>query len=286
MYEGVDVSVIIPAYRAATHIRRALEGVAAQTVAPGEVVVVDDGSDDGTFAATEACRDLLAPLPLKLIRQDNAGAGAARNRAIAEATGAVLAFLDADDEWLPTKLERSLYHMNAGNHVLVAHNGWIVEGAREMLNDCATRFNEPRDPYVTLYRKGYIDTCTVLARTDAVRAVGGFDVTLPNAQDFELWLNVLKEPGTPFLVFDEPLSRYHITPGSIMSNTQRRLSCTLEVARRYVPALKKRGAVLSHLLFRVLAVHLEALAAYRARGEYLAALGTLLRLPWRLIRAR
>ena len=77
-----DVSVIVPAYRAAGTIGRALAGVAAQTVRPRQVIVVDDGSDDGTLAATEACRQTLGEIDLIALQQPNRGAGAARNRAV------------------------------------------------------------------------------------------------------------------------------------------------------------------------------------------------------------
>jgi teichuronic acid biosynthesis glycosyltransferase TuaG len=114
-----DVSVIIPAYRAAETIGRALRSVAGQTVTPREIVIVDDGSDDDTAKVARRYADLLAPSALRVVTQPNLGAGAARNRALAEATQPLVAFLDADDEWLPEKLERSVNEMNAGDYVLV-----------------------------------------------------------------------------------------------------------------------------------------------------------------------
>lgn len=286
-YTGADVSVVIPAWRAAATIRRALASIGAQTVPPGEVIVVDDGSTDGTVEAAEASAALLRGVPLTVRRQKNAGAGAARNRAIEAARGRLLAFLDADDEWLPAKLERSLERLNATGAVLVAHDGWIVdaEGAAT-LNETARRFTEGIDPFVGLYRKGYIDTCSVVARRDAVLAAGGFDETLPNAQDFELWLALLKAPGTRFTVFAEPLVRYHRQPGSIMSHTGRRLACCLEIAQRYAPCLAGRpGGVLMSLWFRVAAIHYEAMQAHRAAGRWTQAMGTAAMLPVRLIGA-
>ena len=225
----------------------------------------------------------LGEIELKVINQAHKGAGAARNRAVAEASPLVLAFLDADDEWLPEKLEHSMARMEGGNYVLVAHNGWIVEDGRQVLNDCARRFGEGPDPFVALYRKGYLDTCTVLARRHAVLGAGGFDETLANAQDFELWLAMLREPGAEFLVFDQALSRYHITPGGIMSHTARRLACCLEIAGRYAPDLKARpGSALGGLWFRVLAVHHEAVRAYWRERRPGAALATLAALGWSL----
>ncbi len=277
------VSVIIPAYRAAATIARALRSVAAQTLPPREAVVVDDGSADGTFEAAEACRGFMGATTLKVFRQPNRGAGAARNRAIVEATQPVLAFLDADDEWLPAKLERSLAHLDQG-HVLVAHNGWIVDGEARLLNDCAARFRACADPFVGLYKRGFLDTCTVVARRDAIVAAGGFDETLPNAQDFEMWLAVLRPPGARFLVFDEALSLYHLVPGSIMSYTRRRLECCHTVACRYAGDMRGRpGGGLLAVLFREVAIHREAATAYIGAGRYAAIVSTTLRAPIRLI---
>ena len=270
------VSVIIPAWRAAGTIERALRSVAAQSVRPREAVVVDDGSDDGTFEAAKACRPFMGDIGLIVVRQANAGAGAARNRAIRESRGDILAFLDADDEWLPTHLERSLAVMEEGEYVLTAHNSVsVASDGTETLNDCAARFREGPDPYVTLYRKGYIDTCTVLAKRDAVLAVGGFDEMLPNAQDFELWLKLLRAPSTPFAVFEDVLCRYHLVAGSIMTYTERRRRCTIAIAHAYAPDLK-------NLLYRVLAIHYEAFNVHRAQGAPMQMILEAARLGWAL----
>ncbi|MSO92277.1 MAG: glycosyltransferase [Rhodospirillales bacterium] len=275
------VSVIIPAYRAAGTIARALRSVGAQTLKPKEIVVVDDGSDDGTLQAAEAVVPSLQGIQVKLVRQARQGAGAARNHAIAESSEPVLAFLDADDEWLPEKLARSLQVMESAGATLVAHNGWIVDGERASLNDCARRFRSGNDPFVSLYRKGYIDTCTVVARRDAVAAAGGFDAGLPNAQDFDLWLAIASAPNAKLAVFDEPLARYHVAAAGIMSNTESRLRCCLQVALRHAGALRGRpGLPLASLWYRIAAVHYEAVQAYRSRGHMGRALGVASRLPF------
>ena len=283
---SADVSVIIPAYRAAATIRRALASVAGQTVKPLEVIVVDDGSDDATVEATKACDDLLEGVTLKVFSQPNRGAGAARNRALGEARAAYVAFLDADDEWLAAKLERSMAHLVGTENTLVAHDGWIVRDGEETLNACARRFREGADPFVQLYRKGYIDTCSVVARRDAVEAAGGFDESLPNAQDFDLWLALVAVPGTPFTVFDEPLVRYYAGDTGIMGQTARRLACCMEIARRYAPDLRRRpGSALLSLWYRVLALHVEAIRAYGKRRRFAALARTGLSLPINLVAA-
>ena len=280
-----NVSVIIAAYRAAGTIERTLASIAAQTLKPKEVVVVDDGSDDGTFEEAKACLPNMNGIELRVFRtDDNHGAGAARNRAIMESTEAVLAFLDADDEWLPEKLERSMSYLEGSDYSLVAHDYRTGENEHAVHHDCEKRFRESGDAFVSLYRKGYVASSSVVARRDAVLAAGGFDPDLRNAQDFDLWLAVTRDPARRFLVFGEALLRYHITPGGIMSHTARRLVCCLKIRQRYTPDIKQRpGGGLLDLWFRVAAIHLEAVRAYGKRGEIPGLLLTVVKLPLSLL---
>src|SRR6266849_2125713 len=100
---GLTVTTIIPAYKAAKTIGRALESVFAQTRLPDEILVVDDGSPDDLAGAVASYGSRI-----RLIRKPNGGAASARNRGIDEAQGDLIAFLDADDTWESTKLERHL----------------------------------------------------------------------------------------------------------------------------------------------------------------------------------
>jgi len=276
------VSVIVPAYRAAATVGRALASIAAQTVKPEEVLVVDDGSKDGTFEAAREMFRCMEGVELVVVRQDNAGAGAARNRAIAEARYPILAFLDADDEWLPRKLERSLAELEMDGRVLVAHNFIRASEGTETVVDCVRNF-AAGDPFVSLYRRGYIATSTVVARKSAVDAAGRFDTGLPTAQDFDLWLRMLAPPETRFAVFPDALMRYHVNPTGITANTSRRLACGLDIARRHAPALADRpGGVLPSVWFRTAAVHYEAIRAYGRTGEWGKVLKTAAEAPMAL----
>lgn len=273
-HDPAPVSVVVPAYNAAATITRALASIAAQTLPAAEVIVVDDGSTDATVEVAKAMQDKMGASRLIVVTQENKGAGAARNRAIAEATQPYLAFLDADDEWLPHKLERSMQVMQGGDYLLVAHDYLDSVDGADVHIDCRRRFDEGDDPYVTLYLKGYIPSISVVTKRDAVLAAGGFDETLRNAQDFDLWLKLLAQPEARFILFDEALARYYHVDGSIMSHTNRRIACCREIAARHLPALRARGASgLVNLWRRLAIIHAEAARAqpaekwrYGARG--------------------
>jgi glycosyltransferase involved in cell wall biosynthesis len=280
--ETTQVSVIMPAYNAAQSIERALQSVATQTLPAAEVIVVDDGSNDGTAARAMAMQSILEPSKLIVVEQLNQGAGAARNKAIHAATQPYLAFLDADDEWLPTKLERSMAVMNEADYVLVAHDYLDMTPKGDDHIDCAQRFNEGADPYISLYLKGFIPSISVVVRRKTVIAAGGFDATLKNAQDFELWLKILAEPGTSFKVFGEPLARYYHTSDGIMSHTERRIICCVKIAHRYLPAIRARHrnayAILSR---RLINLYSEAFAVYMRSRKFIRAAA----IPFRLTAA-
>jgi len=273
---SADVSVIIPAYRARLSIGRALASVIAQTLKPQAVIVVDDGSDDGTFDAAESMRAQMTDIAFTVVAQKNLGAGAARNRGLTEATTTYVAFLDADDEWLPQKIARSVTALDNTGQVLVAHDYHRVEAnGTEHTVKCAQRFKQAQDPFSHFFRLGFIATSTVVVQRDAVLAAGGFDETLETAQDFDLWLKILAG-GAHFSVFDEALTRYHVTDGSISSFTARRLACSQRIACRHAPSLPD-------LWYRLLAVHYEAFAAFHSNGQSFQAFTSAARLPWALL---
>ncbi|MBI5162506.1 MAG: glycosyltransferase family 2 protein [Magnetospirillum sp.] len=278
-----DVSVVTPAFNNAATIGRALASIAAQTVKPREAIVVDDGSSDATLGAVTAMAPHMGGVRLRLFRQANAGAGAARNRAIAAASGTWLAFLDADDAWLPEKIARSLEVTAGQDLVMSSHNLFGVDAAGEHLIDSRARWlANPDAPYRTLFLRGFISSSTVLVRRDAVVAVGGFDDTLRSAQDYELWLAVLAEAGHRFETFADPLLRYTLAADGITSRIDRKVACSLAILARHMGVLKRLpGPVLRPLLLRILIVHVEAVRGHLARGDHGAALRQAALLPIR-----
>ena len=271
----MTISVIIPAYKAALTIERALASVTSQTLKPKQIIVVDDGSDDDTLKIAESFRVHIHEIEMIILSQKNLGAGAARNRAIDAATGDWLAFLDADDEWLPKKLSISMDAIFKHNLVLVSHNYFRVNEASIKPVFCSTRFEAAMNPYRGLYRKGFIATSSVVVLREAVLSVGGFDETLETAQDFDLWLKILKKENTSFRVEPDILLNYFVTPGSITYHTSRRLDCTLRIAINHAPSW-------IDLHFRIFSIHYEAINSALAKGQVFQALYFLIKLPFHL----
>jgi len=269
----LDVSVVTPAFNNAATIGRALASIAAQDAKPVEAIVVDDGSTDATIDAVRAMVPAMNGVRLRLFRQRNSGAGAARNRAIATASAKWLAFLDADDAWLPAKLARSVAVSEADDLVMSSHNLWGIDAAGEHLIDSRARWlTNPADPYRTLFLRGFISSSTVLVRRDAVLAVGGFDDSLRSAQDYELWLAVLAKAKGRFATFADPLLRYTLAEDGITSRLERKVACSLAILHRHMGVIKRLpGPVLAPVMQRTLIIHVEAIRAFRARGERWAA---------------
>ncbi len=196
MVEHGDISVVIPAHDAAPYLAEAVTSVRAQGEAVREIIVVDDGSRDAT---AEVAREL----GVTLLCQENLGPAAARNRGIAAATGAWIAFLDADDRWVEGKLERQLALVAAHPEVaLVCGDMAEVDAAGVVLCASVMAAHGHLDPFRglagapvaraagMLLEENFIPTGTVLVRREVLTAVGGFDPKLRFGEDLELWVRI------------------------------------------------------------------------------------------------
>lgn len=282
------VSVIVPAYQAETTIARALDSVLAQTALPGEIIVVDDGSTDGTKDVVNAYVARTRPAGMacgiRLFEQKNLGAGAARNRGLVASANELVAFLDADDEWLPEKMSRSLATMKSTAADLVSHDYLRAEGDDTTYISCAQNFSRRPDPFVDYFLRGYIATSTVVARRQLLIDAGGFDPSLRAGQDYELWLAAIGRPGMRHHVFAEALTRYHVTPNSITSQVELRRRTSWRTLRRHFAALSGRSRFPRAVaMMRAAIIYLQAAQAYRAAGNYPGTFSALFRLPFRVV---
>jgi glycosyltransferase involved in cell wall biosynthesis len=213
------VSVIIPAHDSERTLERTLESVLGQTFSDLEVVVADDASSDGTAALIEGMEDPR----VKLVRSErNLGPAGARNLAIAQATGEVMAFVDADDWWAPEFLERQLPRLAPGVGI-VACNARIASEDGESFEPGTyfDLFNRAIEPVVLerLLRRNVLFVCCVVPR-EAGEEVGWFDPELFGTEDHGLWIKIL-ETGRRCVVNPEPLAVYRRTASSISRNTSR-----------------------------------------------------------------
>lgn len=194
------VSVVIPAYNAEAYIRESIDSALAQTHRDVEVVVVDDSSTDGTPRVLDAYGSRIRPH-----RQSNSGAATARNTGVQLATGEWIAFLDADDLWHPTKLQRQLEGLDRSWSYTNRTNFGLRGEVPVLQSDCTAMHDG--DVFVRLLSEGnFITNSSVLIRRDLFLRLGGFTTQLRNAEDWELWLRVAEHHPVAYCA--EPLVRY------------------------------------------------------------------------------
>lgn len=211
------VSVIIPTYNRARLVPGAIDSVLGQTYRNLELILVDDGSTDDTAEVLAGYGD-----KIRVVRQKNAGPAIARNRGIAVATGEIIAFLDSDDQWLPTKLERQVESLEAAGPdatcclcnctVLYANGGKTTTFAiADTIPDCATGLW--LNPVAVLLNRFVMFNQAIAIRREVLERVGYFDETLRFGEDYELPFRLALEG--PWTILRDELVVYHeASPGS------------------------------------------------------------------------
>lgn len=192
------VSVILPTYNRSHLICEALDSVLRQTYRDREIIVVDDGSGDGTVARLEAYRDSIT-----LVSQPRLGVAAARNRGVSWSTGDYLAFLDSDDLWHPEKLVTQVAFMEtrSGVEVCQTEESWIRRGAR--VNPRHRHRKPSGDVFRASLELCLISPSAVMMTRALFDRVGGFDESLPVCEDYDLWLRIAKDTSVELI--PEPL---------------------------------------------------------------------------------
>jgi glycosyltransferase involved in cell wall biosynthesis len=229
-----QVNVIIPAYNAAGFLPIAIESVIAQTFKCWTIVLVNDGSTDNT---DQVVAPFLATLgqKLKYIKQPRSGVSAARNNAIRNSSAEFLAILDADDVWLPCRLEESVACLRTRPTAGLSY-GFItrISPDGEALDTFDRRQNHGEGwvaPYLYM-RRIDLPSPTITFRRECIDAVGGFDETLTATEDRDLWLRIALQYEVALV--PKLLALYRTSPQSATTDPDRMLKSQLQfVAKHY-----------------------------------------------------
>ena len=196
------ISVVIPTLNRCSTLSRALDSVLSQTRQPDEIIVVDNGSTDGTITMLKANY----PTVLRFW-ETKPGVSAARNKGILSAKGTWIALLDSDDAWLPSKLEKQLKvnRKYPGHRLLHTNELWYRRGKR--VNQMKKHEKRGGNIFEYCLKLCCISPSSVLIKKSLFEDVGQFDENLPACEDYDMWLRVCARE--PVLYIDEPLTIKH-----------------------------------------------------------------------------
>jgi glycosyltransferase involved in cell wall biosynthesis len=233
--EAPAVSVVVPAFNAAWCVGKAVDSVLAQDFREFELIVVDDGSSDDTAQVLARYGDAL-----RVVRQSNRGLSAARNTGIHQSRGEFVAFLDADDWWLPGKLGRQMALMRARPDVGFCSTAARVEDPEGRLLNLWNAVRWQGSFLVHLFGSN-ADVAgsgsAVVARRSLFGEVGGFDETLRSLEDIDMWMRLAA--AADYACIDEPLAVILKRPGSMSRNLEVMRDAALQVMaknRHLLPA--------------------------------------------------
>jgi glycosyltransferase involved in cell wall biosynthesis len=272
------VSVIIPTFNAASYIGHAISAALASKDVPVEVIVIDDGSTDGTWELLEGL-----DAGVRKVRQDRRGPYAARNLGAQLARGEWLAFLDADDDWRADKLacQLALATDDVGLVYTDRFNFGDLSRTKERQSDSVTLWDG--DIFEPLLLGNFVTLSSVLIRKTWFEKLGGFAVDRRGVQDWDLWLRYSAEGGRVALV-REPLTGYRIHAEQMSNDLDQRAADRESVLRRALTL--PRGRKVAPRVARQAYASLWELAAWHAVDRRWQAIAWYLRSasywPWNL----
>ncbi len=222
----VQVSTLIPVYNGEEYIADAVDSVLAQRDVKVEIIVIDDGSTDRTPEILRQYGD-----KIRVLRQKNGGHVNARNNGSKLAKGEWLAFLDADDAWLPDKLAKQLELANGNVGMVYTDRENFGDIARVTSTASQTYSLWEGDIFEPLLFGNFVTVASVIIKMDWFERLGGFDEELLVCEDWDMWLRFSASGGTT-KVCREPLTRYRWHAASMTNNQERMCHGRLKVLKR------------------------------------------------------
>jgi glycosyltransferase involved in cell wall biosynthesis len=242
-----NISAVIPAYNAEQYISRTIDSVLCQTYPANEIIVVDDGSTDRTAEIVKAFGD-----KVRYIYQENAGVSAARNTGTQAANGELIAFLDADDEWLTEYLQKQMQLFDSNPSLAWASANYDCclcdEGKQAPANSiekCKSLLNSDGcfDSYLSAFKESVCGwTGTMIIKKQALIEAGPFIEGLPLAEDLDMWLRIAylypKMGFTP-----EPMAVYHISIPTSAMQGEKPIQIFIDFIERHLRIAKENGCL-------------------------------------------
>ncbi len=263
-----EVSVVIPAYNSEKHIAETLRSVLAQTYRNYEVIVVDDGSSDGTLRLARSFEP-----QVKVLTKKNGGPASARNLAISNSQGDYIAFLDGDDLWVEDKLEEQAAFLDGNRSVGLVYGEALMFTESDGEKKIGSKIGYTTDPsFSSLLFGDYIPNSTVMIRRACVEKAGLLNESreLIGVEDYEYWMRIAKHfaiAGIP-----RPLAYYRIRDGNLMgdgSDINKGLNLSVAAIReieRLYPGLWEECQVDREMLFARL--HVRAGFAWKQKRDW------------------
>jgi glycosyltransferase involved in cell wall biosynthesis len=278
-------SVLIPTYNRAQYLKEAIRSVQDQTFQDLEIIVIDDGSTDNT---REVIKEISSP-EIKYLYQENRGAGAARNAGIRASSGKWIAFLDADDIWMPSKLELQIQALIDHPRARAAYCDMYFFGAIDS-NFPETYFRSlkwtaPRGRVLDkMAVKSFGIPSTLVVYRDAFTKIGLFDENLPYCDDYDMLLRLAA--NFEFEVVPFPLIKYRLHPQQVSKNEGRVLTDHIAVFSKSLKLPGVQGGIYRTLKKRLADTHFQYAVLLFRRGRWPAGLQqvyfSLRADPWRL----
>ena len=210
------VSVVIPAYNSESTILETVQSVLQQTLTDFELIVIDDGSTDGTLSILKQIKDSR----LNVFSYQNGGLATARNRGIERAAGQFVTFIDADDLWMPDKLEKQVAALQASPSAGVAYS-WtkaMDHSGQRFYEGCSESY--AGNVYAQLLRCNFITSgSNVMMTREAIASSGVFDSTLRYCEDWDYYLRIAR--SWPFACVPHYQILYRQTAGSLSTNVSK-----------------------------------------------------------------
>ena len=248
-----NLSIIIPAYNVKAYIRQAVESALRQSWKQMEIIIIDDGSTDGTLGAL----DTLDDPRLRRVRQVHAGLAAARNAGIRAARGEYLGFLDGDDLWASTKADRHLlFFRNHPEIDLTFSFAWIIDGSGLKIAPL-----RPGVSGILSFQDLLIECphCNAILRREAIDRAGFFDTSLVASEDLDMWLRIAKQRERNIYCIPEFLAFYRRRKGQLTEDWPRMNEAWMQLFEKLYPLVPEE-------------FHKSVMRAHQTRYRYYASL--------------